>query len=57
MTFNEAKWFDILFDNTREVVQKIKGSKNEHYECLIVDGVIVAEMTITSNGTKYVYHE
>lgn len=57
MKFEESKWFDILFDNTKTVTQKIFARHDDHHEQLFVNGKLAAEMVITADGTKYTYYD
>ena len=50
---SEDQFFDILFDNTKSVVEKHTEKTNFHLTTLIVDGVIKAWREITSEGVLY----
>ena len=50
---SEDQFFDILFDNTKSVVEKHTEKINFHLTTLIVDGVIKAWREITSEGVLY----
>ncbi|AIA65055.1 cef modifier of supressor tRNAs [Cronobacter phage S13] len=50
---NEDRFYDILFDNTKSVVEKRSEKSNFHLTSLIVDGVLKAWREITSEGIIY----
>ncbi|QHJ78876.1 MAG: hypothetical protein [Caudoviricetes sp.] len=49
----EDQFFDILFDNTKSVVEKHSEKTNWHLTSLIVDGVLKAWREITSQGVIF----
>lgn len=49
----EDQFYDILFDNTKNVVEKRSERTNFHLTSLIVDGVLKAWREITSDGVLY----
>lgn len=49
-------WFDILFDNENEVVQKKRFQNHHSIETLFVNGVKVAEKIVGHTGTKFLFH-
>lgn len=54
---NSDLFFDILFDNTAEVVEKQKQvSKYKHVTRLYRNGVLAAVRTIEGDTTTYEYH-
>lgn len=54
---NEDRFYDILFDNTKSVVEKHTEKTNFHLTSLIVDGVLKAWREITSEGVLYMEYK
>ena len=53
-TINQEKFFDILFDNSREIVEKSHHVSNcEFVTVLYEDGKVAAERVITEAGVTY----
>ena len=54
---NEDRFYDILFDPTRSVVEKHTEKTNFHLTTLIVDGVVKAWREITSEGVLFMEYK
>lgn len=54
---DEDRFYDILFDNTKSVVEKHTEKANFHLTSLIVDGVLKAWREITSEGILYMEYK
>lgn len=56
---NQTKWFEILFNNERCIVNEVK-EKGLRYESKLRDGLsgkLLAELVITASGATYKFYE
>lgn len=53
----EDNFYDILFDNTKNVVEKHSERTGWHLTTLVVDGVVKAWREITASGVIFMGYE